>query len=238
MERYYLENIFSDYATFRDNVLDVYEHNNYDTTAMMMGLSYANVTEVLTFIACCVYGYFFEDMIAYEGVDATAVETRFLMRFCYDISVKLPYWYKKYNMIKKLLTTEDISLLQSSKMISSSSDDTRSAGGTMQKVATTPTGVSATGSTDGYDIDIGDSQDDDLTIETDGFVDKYTNSQQKYSTANKAHGEREGSVSREGSINDLLNILEKLPSSFADEVTMYLGKHFIFDYEGEENDLY
>ena len=43
---------------------------------------------------------------------------------------------------------------------------------------------------------------------------------------------------REGSIDELLKVLEKLPSSFADEVSIALQKHFIFDYEGEMLGIY
>lgn len=68
-------------------------------------------------------------------------------------------------------------------------------------------------------------------IDTTGFVDKYTNAQQKYANASRVVGERSGEILREGSVDELLKILEKLPSSFGDEINKELSKHFLFVYE-------
>ena len=204
-----------------------------------MGLTGTAYTEVVGFIASCIYGYFYDDIVAYEGEDTEEVSDIFETRLSYDISVRLPYWYKKYLTIKKLLTTEDLSLLQTSKMTSSSSDTTKSAGGSLQKGATTPTGVSAGTSDDEIEITIGAGINEGKNkVDTKGFVDKYTNHQQKFANASKIEGERSGEILREGSIDELLNVLEKLPSSFADEVNKQLQKHFIFDYDGVEKQLY
>ena len=146
---------------------------------------------------------------------------------------------KKYAQIKTLLTTDDLSLLQTSKVTSSSTDNTNSASGTLQKTATTPTGVSTEGSTDSFTLEIEqDGTGTDASVETDGFADKYTNAQQKFANASRIEGSRSGSITREGSIDELLNVLEKLPSSFANEITKAVQKHFIFDYDGEMKGVY
>lgn len=234
MERYLLKTI---YPTIDDLKTQLTTH--LSTSALVMGLTGTTFTDVVGFITSCIYGYFYDDIVCYEGEDIEEVSDIFETRISYDISVKLPYWYKKYLTIKKLLTTDDLSLLQTSKMTSSSSDTTKSAGGSLQKGATTPTGVSADGSTDSINITIGSGETEgDNDIETDGFVDKYTNHQQKFANASKIEGERSGEILREGSIDELLSVLEKLPSSFADEVNKQLQKHFIFDYDGVEKQLY
>lgn len=234
MERYLLKTI---YPTIDDLKTQLTSH--LSTSALVMGLSGTAYTDLVGFIASCIYGYFYDDIVAYEGEDTEEVSDIFETRISYDISVRLPYWYKKYLNIKKLLTTEDLSLLQTSKMTSSSSDTTKSAGGSLQKGATTPTGVSADTSTDSINITIGSGETEgDNDILTEGFVDKYTNHQQKFANASKIEGERNGEILREGSIDELLNVLEKLPSSFADEVNRQLQKHFIFDYDGVEKQLY
>ena len=208
-------------------------------SAMSFGKTATQLNDVLTFVGMVVYGYFYDDLVAYEGEDAEEVASIFIDRLCYDVNIKLPYWSKKYDYVKKLLTTEDFSLLQTSKMTSSSSDTTKSAGGTLQKTATTPTGVSATGSTDSINIDIkSGSSDGDNDVETNGFADKYTNAQQKFANAVRSEGQRSGTILREGSIDELLKVLEKLPSSFANEINIALQKHFIFDYEGEMKGYY
>ena len=174
-----------------------------------------------------------------DGETDSEVYGTFSNRLCYDIAVKLPYWYRKYNYVKKLLTDTDFSLLQTSKMTSSSTDKTDSASGTLQKTATTPTGVSVGTADDDISITMTEGENiTENTIATTGFADKYTNAQQKFANAGSVKGERSGEVLREGSIDELINVLEKLPSSFANEISIALQKHFIFDYDGEERGIY
>ena len=243
-----LEELFATPDLFKSFIKDningtpLVSFTNY--TSMLMGLNSTKTNETLDFLAVAIYGYFYNNLIAYEYdpdvlIWKDAMKLILAQRMCYDIAVKLPYWVKKYNMIKKLLTTEDLSLLQTSKVSSSSSDATHSAGGTLQKGATTPTGVTAETSPDEININMDDNEGTrENSVETNGFVDKYTNHQQKFVNASEVKGEREGEILREGSIDELLNILEKLPASFSDEITRDLQKHFIFDYEGEERGLY
>ena len=243
--RYTLEELFNDKTTFqtfiKDNVMGA-PLSLTDFSSMIMGLLSPQTQETLNFISMAVWGYFYNDLVAYEGdglLSKDYVRVQLAHRMCYDIAVKLPYWVKKYNQIKKLLTTEDISLLQTSKVTSSSSDATHSAGGTLQKGATTPTGVTAETSPDEININMDDNEGTrENSVETNGFVDKYTNHQQKFVNASEVKGEREGEILREGSIDELLKVLDKLPASFSDEITRDLQKHFIFDYEGEERGLY
>ena len=210
-------------------------------TSMTFGKTSTNLSELITFIGNVIYGYFYDSPIAYKVDEDEIPEdfSVFLSRLCYDINLHTPYWFKKYEYVKKLLTTNDFSLLQTSKMTSSSTDNTKSAGGSLQKIATTPTGVSADSSTDEIDITIGEGTDEgENTIDTTGFVDKYTNTQQKYANASEVKGARSGEVMREGSIKDLLDVLEKLPATFGDEISIVLQKHFIFDYDGLERGYY
>lgn len=218
-------------------------------SGMLMGLGQTHLDDLLTFISLVIYNYYSNDLIAYPSENdyyqagKQDAQCGLMMRMCYDIAVKLPYWYKKYNYIKKLLTTEDLSLLQTSKMTSSSKDQIDSTGGTLQKTATTPTGVSTDGAEDTIYINLFKDSDfpessSTSEVETSGFADKYSNAQQKFANATKVLGERSGEILREGSIDNLLKVLEKLPSSFADEVTKEVQKHFIFDYEGEEKGIY
>lgn len=231
--RYKLEDLFDDGAE-----LTTYITGGVNT-ALTMGLTTSNLSELLSFMGNVIFGYFYEDVISYDGEDDTEVQAIFLKRLCYDINIHLPYWYRKYNQVKKLLTDADFDLLQTSKMTSSSTDRTKSAGGSLQKIATTPTGVSADSSTDEIDITIGEGTDEgENTIDTTGFVDKYTNTQQKYANASDIKGSRSGEIMREGSVDDLIKVLEKLPATFGDEISVVLQKHFIFDYDGEERGYY
>lgn len=226
MERYELQDLYLTADAFKSAL------ETSVTSMGLMGASGYAGSVYSTFIAYSIYKYFYEDYLRYYGDDETEVRSILMYRLGYDIAVKFPYWKKKYDYILKLLTTEDISLLQSSKMTSSSQEDIASAGGVIQKSASTPTGVSVSTNT-GDSIDITTTPSSTTTSETlgvdvdsDSFAEKYTNYQGKTSTGSKTKGERSGEVLREGSVEDLLNVLEKLPSSFADEITKEVSKHF------------
>ena len=231
--RYQLQELYETVTDFVDAI------KTGVNTSMTFGKTATDLNEVITFAGNVIAGYFYEDLVAYDGEDESDVISIFMPRLCYDINLHLPYWFRKYAQIKKLLTTDDFDLLQTSKMTSSSSDRTKSAGGSLQKIATTPTGVSADSSTDEIDITIGSgTSDGENEIDTTGFVDKYTNTQQKYANASDIKGERSGEIMREGSIKDLLEVLEKLPATFGNELSIALQKHFIFDYDGIERGIY
>lgn len=222
MERYELQDLYGTADLFKSAL---------ETSVTSMGLMFSSTytsSVYSTFIAYAIYKYFYEDKVHYTGEDIDEVKTTFMKRLGYDVAVKFPYWKTKYDYILKLFTPTELSLLQSSKMTSESHEDVKSAGGVIQKSASTPTGVS-TGDYTGDSMELSAVEDEgtlEVGVVTDSFAEKYTNYQGKTSTGSKTSGDRNGEVLREGSIEDLLKILEKLPSSFADEITKEVSKHF------------
>ena len=221
MERYELKQLYASVSDFKSAL-----EQGVTSMGLMMASQYSN-SVYSTFIAYAIYKYFCDDYVHYTGDTSSDVATTLMYRMAYDVSVKFPYWKVKYDYILKLFTEDEISLLQSSKMTSSSSEKVNSAGGVIQKSASTPTGVS---SATADEMEISNEVDEydtlNASVLSSSFADKYTNYQGKTSTGNKTSGERSGVVLREGSIDELLKILEKLPSSFADEITKEVSKHF------------
>lgn len=221
MERYDLQTLYSSADDFKDALT-----SSVTSMGLMLSSSYAG-SVYSTFIAYSIYKYFYDDKVHYEGETTDEVKTIFMKRLGYDVAVKFPYWKRKYDYILKLLSDEELSLLQTSKMTSSSQEDVKSAGGVIQKSANTPTGVTTTGTDDELEISATEEDDTlDISVGSSSFADKYTNYQGKTSSGNKTTGIRSGEVLREGSIDELINVLEKLPSSFADEITQEVSKHF------------
>lgn len=223
MERYNLDVLYTTLQEFKD-ALDT----SVNGQGITMGMTYGGV--YATFIASAIYNYFYDDKVHYEGETSEDVKATFMKRLGYDVAVKFPYWKVKYDYILKLFTEDEISLLQSSKMISSSQEDVKSAGGVIQKTANTPTGVNQT-SEPGDSMTINATEDAqtgevEVEVSSDSFTNKYTNYQGKTTTGSKTSGSRSGEVLREGSIDELLKILEKLPASFTDEITKEVSKHF------------
>ena len=197
---------------------------------LMFSSEYAS-SPLSSLISNAIYNYFYDDNLKYYGDEITDVRDNFIQRIGYDIAVKFPYWKTKYNYILKLFTADQLNLLQTSRMISESHEDVKSAGGVIQKSASTPTGVSATSSGDNLEITTTPSSTTtsetlDVDVGSDSFADKYTNYQGKTATGSKTQGDRSGDVMREGSIKELLEVLEKLPSSFTDEILKEVSKHF------------
>ena len=188
------------------------------------------------FLAMSIYLYYYDDLIAYDVEDIFDTPNSFINRLCYDIGVKYSYWYRKYQYIQDLF--KELDLLQTSKMSSSSHDKTNSVGGNIQKSASTPTGVSTENEGEDLDISMTPSGSDqtvmlESSVTSDSYIEKYTNFMGKNHSTTMATGDRDSEINRQGSINELLEVLEKLPSSFSDEITKAVSKHFIQDYEGE-----
>lgn len=233
MKRYDLNILYETYEEFYNAL------NDSVASANLMFANQYSESVYSTFIASAIYNAFFSDEVLYPSFNSdnetamTEIKEIFMKRLGYDVAVQFPYWKRKYDYVVKLLSDDDLSLLQTSKMTSSSQERVDNAGGVLQKSANTPTGVSLTPTDDTINIETEKTGDVDDTaqtteskVETTGFVDKYTNYQGKTSTASKTSGSRQGEVLREGSIKELLDVLEKLPSSFADEITKKVSKHF------------
>ena len=200
-------------------------------TPFISSLSSQNVDSAIDFIGLAIYNYYVDDLIAYD------TDVVFMQRLTYDIAVKFPYWYKKLDEYGVLY--KDFNLMQTSKMTSSSTDKTNAVGGNLQKSASTPTGVDTSSEGDTMvvtETPVGSDQTEGVEsdVSTESYVEKYTNYIGKNHSTTFAKGERSSEIFREGSIKDYIEVLEKLPSSFADEITKAVSKHFIFDYEGEE----
>lgn len=230
--RYTLHELYDDVSELFTDL------KTYIRSAIIYPNTLANDDVTLLYISNVVYNEFYDDEIAYEGDDFADTKSIFLKRISYEISIKYNYWKKKYEYVNKLLTENEISLLQSSKMVSSSKGRITNAGGTMQKSASTPTGVSTTNNGDDLQVSTKDAHvtgsSYDMTysssVTSTSFVDKYTNFQGKTNSSSVADEDRNATIFREVSIEELLRVLEKLPASFGDEVTKYLAHNFMFVY--------
>ena len=101
MEGYRLQQLYLTLTDFKDALASAI------TTHADMLMS-AQDSSVNAFVSSALYGYFFDDRVAYAGEDANDVKSIFMERIGYDIAVKYNYWVRKYNYIKKLLTDADM----------------------------------------------------------------------------------------------------------------------------------
>ena len=211
---------------------DVLNYLNTNGSPFLLGESVD--TTFVNYLCASIYNYFYEDYVAYSGEDETEVNDIFINRLGYDIAIRYPYWKRRYAYLKALYDGT-LDLLRTSKVDSSSSDKTDSVGGSLSKSASTPSGVTTTTTPDTITI-TRDDDSEEHSVDTDGFVDKYTNYQGKTATANNIVGERQGSIERTGSIKEGFDALDRMSYTLPDEIAKAVSKHFIFDYARE--DLY
>lgn len=181
----------------------------------------------INYIGSLIYNHYDDSIIAYGQKDI------FEKRLCLELFRQLPYLVTKYNAMKYLSQLDLDKMLQTSKTTSKSNESGINGSTMMQKTASTPTGVSATPVSTTQEVDL---QKDETTgvvtldTPTDDFVDKYTNFQGKTSGVRKSDIDRNNEISRQGSYKDLIELYNKIPNGFYDEILSISGKHFIFVY--------
>lgn len=182
-----------------------------------------------SYVIGLIYHEYEDDRIAYTSFDD------FKKRLFFDLTCSLPFILRKFNEYVSLLNISTTpSLNVSSSMHSQSNEDGHNASGYLQKTASTPTGVS-TGTTED-EITITSSKTNNVannSVDTNGFVDKYTNFQGKTTSASSINNEKITDIERKGSTKDLLENLKKLEYELHNEVLGIASKHFLTLYEDE-----
>ena len=215
-----LRQLFPTYSLFEEAVL------GYIESIEVIGLN-ALDEEAVTYSLVSIYNYFTTDKIAYD------TKEKFIKRLSTSLLEILPMFSKKYNYYKSLVsanTTED-EFNKTSSLKSTSSENGKSGSNVVQKSAMTPTGISDTG-TNIQSVQL-TTEGEKLTLDapTTNYVDKATNYEGKTSGVHKNETDRNSSMQRSGSTEELFKLFNKLPKSLALEIEQVASKHFIFLYD-------
>jgi hypothetical protein len=218
--------------TSKSELVDLYDSflgENSDLYLLPMGTI---TTKFVSYVMTLIYLEFEDDRIAYTSFDD------FKKRLFFDLTCSMPFILRKYNEYLNLLNTSTTpSLNVSSSMHSQSNEDGHNASGFLQKTASTPTGVSTGTTEDVITIDTSkQSGSAKASIETDGFVDKYTNFQGKSASSSSINNEKITDIERKGSTKDLLDNIKRLEFELHNEILGIASKHFLVLYEDKYED--
>ena len=215
------------------NALLGYYNENYHS----LYASYINETSqefyenFLHSVSFSIYEYYKRNKVLYMDKDI------FEERIFFDLIIKMPKYIVKYNVMKIF---EDVNTKEryddTSSMKTKTKEKGVSASGVLQSSASTPTGVSPEYTGTNIIIDKENNiteqgtEQSDVGISVDGYVDRYTNYQAKTNGVHDNNVDRDSEHTRKGGLLDVITLSNNLPSSFFDELLGDVAQHFVFIY--------
>lgn len=230
------DNIYIDYEDY-DELEDVYAdetsfYNAIATELVTYNLGFitstsADVTKLKTFIglfAYPIYKEYHSDRIAYES------DTTFMERLINTLSRKVGKWYLQHKIDEGLINNATLEKFIINGGTHSETEENASTGSSViQKSASTPTGITHSTDGDTIDLTLTHTAGTDITelVVDDGYEDKYTNFVGKTSGNHRNEVDRETDISRTSNYGLAMEILDKIPYSYINEVLSEVSVHFI-----------
>ena len=225
---------FDDYKTLIELYPDV---NSFtDAVSSNFGTNYDDVTfdatmhnTFLTFISKIgkgIYNYYKRDKISYLDKDV------FIERLVFDLSENLNYYFQRKGIDFMLgSNVDDGKYILSSTMTSKSKEKGVSGSSVTQSTASTPTGVSPSGTGNNSRIKItsGDAGEN-AEFTSDAYANKYTNFQGKTNGLHDNNISRDSDIVRNGNYQQAIELFNQLPKSYLEEIVKDVSKHFIYEY--------
>ena len=198
---------------------------NYNLSFLSSDTTLVNKIKALALgFASPIYDEYHSDSLAYLDSDT------FLDRMLNSLVRKINRWY-----IQKMIEEELIDNATLEKFISNggthsiTSEDGTTGSAVIQKSASTPTGISHNASQEDIEIHLDHNSEDELTdmSVTDGYEDKYTNFVGKTNGLHRNEVDRDTNITRTSNYGLSLEILEKIPYSYINDVLKEVSQHFI-----------
>ena len=171
-----------------------------------------------------IYREYSTDRLAYEDKDV------FLKRVCNSIANKLNKWYLQKKIQEDLISNATLdNFISNGGTTSNTSENASTGSAVIQKSASTPTGISHNAQSETIDVELSHEEEQDKTSMeiTDGYADKYTNFVGKTNGLHRNEVERDTEIQRKSNYGLALEILEKIPYSYINEVLTEVSQHFI-----------
>ena len=198
---------------------------NYNLSFLSSDTTLVNKIKALALgFASPIYDEYHSDSLAYLDSDT------FLDRMLNSLVRKINRWY-----IQKMIEEELIDNATLEKFISNggthsiTSEDGTTGSAVIQKSASTPTGISHNAPQEDIEIHLDHNSEDELTdmSVTDGYEDKYTNFVGKTNGLHRNEVDRDTNITRTSNYGLSLEILEKIPYSYINDVLKEVSQHFI-----------
>lgn len=218
-----LEDEFESGAYLNEKFLETLQSYNFDwltTNSLLV----TKIKALISSLAYPIYSEYYNDRIAYEDKDT------FLIRIINSLAIKVNRWYAQHKIEEDLIDKATLENFISNGGTTSNTKENASTGSAVvQKSASTPTGI--THNVTEENIEVGLSHDDtadttELSVD-DGYEDKYTNFVGKTNGLHRNEVDRDTNIERTSNYGLALEILDKLPFSFINDVLKDVSIHFI-----------
>lgn len=171
-----------------------------------------------------IYDEYYNDKIGY------AEKETFVKRLTNTLVRKVNRWYIQKQIEQDLIDNATLEKFISNGGTTSSTNENASTGSAViQKSASTPTGI--THSTDAEAVTMAlveDTENDTTNLNvTDGYQDKYTNFVGKTNGLHRNEVERDTEIKRSSNYGLAMDIIDKIPFSYINDVLREVSQHFI-----------
>lgn len=171
-----------------------------------------------------IYDEYHTDSLAYLDSDT------FIDRMLNSIMRKINRWYIQKKIEEDLISNATLEKFISNGGTHSKTGETGTTGSAViQKSASTPTGIEHNAQSETLDIELSHSDETDVTSMevTDDYQDKYTNFVGKTNGVHRNEVDRDTDITRTSNYGLSLEILEKIPYSYINDVLKEVSQHFI-----------
>ena len=171
-----------------------------------------------------IFDEYHTDRLAYLDTDT------FLDRMLNSVVRKINRWYIQKKIEEDLVSNATLEKFISNGGTTSNTKENASNGSSViQKSASTPTGITHTASSETITMELSHDGETDVTAidVDDGYEDKYTNFVGKTSGLHRNEVDRDTDIKRTSNYGLSLDILEKIPYSYINDVLKEVSQHFI-----------
>ena len=230
------DNIYVDYEDY-DNLNDLYEtqtdfYNAVSTLVSAYDFSFLSsdttlVNKIKAFVnilANPIYNEYYDDKVAYEESDV------FLKRLINSVARKVNNWYVHHKLEEGLMNNASLdNYIKNGGTHSETNENASTGSAVIQKSASTPTGITHNASSEGVDMELSHSSSTDTTSldVDDGYDDKYTNFVGKTNGLHRNEVDRDTDITRTSNYGLALEIADKIPYSYINDVLREVSQHFI-----------
>lgn len=198
---------------------------NYNLSFLSSDTTLVNKIKALALgFASPIYDEYHSDSLAYLDSDT------FLDRMLNSLVRKINRWFIQKKIEEDLIDNATLeNFISNGGTHSVTSEDGTTGSAVIQKSASTPTGISHNAQSETMDIELSHNEQTDATsIEvTDGYQDKYTNFVGKTNGLHRNEVDRDTNITRTSNYGLSLEILEKIPYSYINDVLKEVSQHFI-----------
>lgn len=212
------------YPTDEDFADDVYNYIDEKSNINWLYSTKATIMNFITSLAYPIYNEYVRDRIAYQSDD------NFLERIINSLLYKVNKWYMQHKIDIDLIVKSSLdNFIKNGGTHSETNEEAQTGSAVIQKSASTPTGITHNASVESIVMDLSyNEQTDNTTMHVDdNYDDKYTNFIGKTNGVHRNEVGRETDITRSSNYGLAMDILEKIPYSYINEVLSEVSQHFI-----------